>query len=132
MSSTLGARGREDWVDRTQAAALANKHPDTIRRAETRHQLTTRIGSNGSVLLNVGELVETGVIPASVLAPEVSAKDVANAHQVRAELENLRREHAALQGRYDAHQETIELLQSVIAGLKAHIADLRAMAGVDR
>lgn len=126
MSTTTRGHGRDEWIDRLQAATLAGRSTDTIRRAEPRHQLTTKTGPNNTVLYNLGELVDIGVIAASVLDPEVSAREVADAHQVRAELERLRQVHAELQGRYATHLETMDLLRAHVATQAAFIADLRA------
>lgn len=134
MSTTTTTRGhaRDEWVDRTQAATLAGRHIDTIRRAQRTHQLTTKTGPNNTTLYNLGELVDVGAIPVSILDPEVAAREVADAHQVRAELGRLRQAHAELVGRFATHQETTDLLRAYVATQAAYIADLRAAGEVAR
>lgn len=133
-TTTTATRGhtREDWVDRKQAAILAGCHVDTIRRAEDSHQLTKRTGPNGSVLLNVGELTGVGVVPLSVLDPEISAREVAAAVAVRTELEDLRRAHAELVGRYGEHETLVADLRAHLATQAAFIALLSARTDVAR
>ena len=132
MSTTTRGHARDEWLDRTQAATLAGRSTDTIRRAQTNHQLTTRTGPNNTTLYNLGDLVDIGVVPASILDPEVAARAVADAHQVRAELERLRQSHAELVGRFATHQETTDLLRAHVATQAAYIADLRAAGEVAR
>jgi hypothetical protein len=128
VSSPTPARGlnREQWLDRKTIAVLMGRDEDTVRRVQRENVLPTRSGPNNCVLLCLGDLIDLDRIPASVLDPQINAKDVADAILVRRELEDLRCQHAELLGRLGAHQDTLDLLRAHVATQNAFIADLRA------
>ncbi|NLE72462.1 MAG: hypothetical protein GX609_10320 [Actinomycetales bacterium] len=130
MAGTTLTRGldRDEWLDRPTLAKLMGKAEDTVRRIQREHQLPTRLGPNNCVLLRLGDFIDLGRIPTSVLDPQISAREVADAIALRAELEELRRAHAELLGRYAQHTELVADLRAHLATQAAYIADLRAAA----
>ncbi len=127
--ATLSVRGLDpdQWIDRKTAATLMDRDQDTVRRVQRENDLPTRIGPNNTTLLRLGDLIDLGRIPTSVLDPAVNVRDVADAIELRKQLDDLRREHAVLLGRLAAHQETVDLLRDHLATQTAFIADLRAV-----
>lgn len=110
MATVSLTRGldREQWLDRPTLARLIGRGEDTVRRDQRDHQLATRIGPNNCVLLRLGDFIDLGRIPASVLDPDISAREVADAMALRAQLEDLRRAHAELVGRHAQDADVIE------------------------
>ena len=134
MTTASLTRGldRDQWLDRPTLATLMRKGEDTVRRIQREEQLPTRLGPNNCVLLRLGDLIELGRIPAGVLDPEISAREVADAIALRAELENLRCAHAELQGRHAQHEEATADLRAHLATQATFIAALLGGAGVAR
>ena len=126
-TAPVGRLNRDQWIDRKAAATLMHRDEDTVRRVQRENDLPTHTGPNNSTLLRLGDLIDLGRIPVSVLDPEIAARDVADAIALRKELEELRREHAMLLGKLGAHQETVDLLRAHLATQSAFIADLRAV-----
>jgi hypothetical protein len=63
MSATAGTAAEgEQWISRADAAKLARRSEDTIKRAVADHNLETRPGLNGRVMLRVADLVRIGRI----------------------------------------------------------------------
>src|SRR5690606_32162283 len=96
MTTPTTGRDREEWIDRTTAATLAGCAVDTIRRDQRDHTLTVRTGPNGSTLLRLGDLIDIGRVPATVLDPVTTARQVAEAAGLRRELTDLQVAHAEL------------------------------------
>ena len=134
MATTTLTRGldRDQWLDRPTLATLMGKGEDTVRRIQRDHALPTRLGPNSCVLLRLGDFIDLGRIPAAVLDPQISAREVADAIALRAELEDLRRAHAELAGRYAQHTELVADLRAHLATQAAYIEDLRDAAAVTR
>ncbi|WP_199424615.1 hypothetical protein [Actinotalea solisilvae] len=134
MATATLTRGldRDQWLDRPTLATLMGKVEDTVRRIQRDENLPTRLGPNNCVLLRLGDLIDLGRIPAAVLDPEISAREVADAIALRAELEDLRRVHAELLGRHTEHEQLVTDLRAHLATQAAFIADLRATTAVAR
>jgi hypothetical protein len=123
MSNTVRGFDRDEWLTREDLAQLMGRNIDTVRRVQRENALRTQTGNNGATLLRVGDLIDLGRIPASVLDPEVSARDVADAIALRRELEQVRAERCELAGRLAGYEERVRELQ-------AHIATLNTLVGV--
>lgn len=134
MTTASLTRGldRDQWLDRPTLATLMGKGEDTVRRDQRDHQLPTRLGPNKCVLLRLGDFIDLGRIPASVLDPEISAREVADAIALRAELEDLRRAHAELLGREFGYEQAVADLRAHLATQAAFIAALTARTEVAR
>jgi len=127
MSTTTTARGLnpDQWIDRTETSKLAGCSVDTVKRHQKRHVLDTRTAPNGATTMRLGDLVDTQLVPSSVLDADISAREVAQAVHVRHDLGRLREEHAALQGRHQAQQDVESLLRAHIATLNDLVTALR-------
>jgi len=80
----------EDRISRKNAAALARKSEDTIRRAERKHRLSTQIDPDTKeVTYRVGDLVDLGLIRITDLAFAGSAQESAEVIKARRTITDL-------------------------------------------
>lgn len=125
LVTTTRGMDPDQWLDRKTVASLMGRDLDTVRRVQRENSLPTRTGPNNTTLLRLGDLIALNRIPASVLDPKISARDVADAIKARNELERLRAENALLRGKLAAGQETLDHFRAHLATQSEYIAVLR-------
>src|SRR5215218_3193814 len=59
---TATAAGAGEWISRADAAELAHRSEDAIKRDQKDHGLETRPGPNGKTMLRLADLVRIGRI----------------------------------------------------------------------
>lgn len=126
LSTTTRGLNRDEWLTRDEIAGLMGRTEDTVRRLQRENALRARSGENGKVLLRLGDLIDLGKISESVLDPQVSAREVAEAVAVRRELQDVREERCELAGRLAAYEERVSELLAHIATLNTLISVLRS------
>lgn len=130
-STTIRGLNRDEWLTRDEIAGLMGRTEDTVRRLQRDNALRTRSGENGKVLLRLGDLIDLGKISESVLDPQVSAREVADAVAVRRELQDVREERCELAGRLAGYEERVSELLAHIATLNTLVAVLKAQLAAE-
>lgn len=97
----------EDRITRKDAAALARKSEDTIRRAEKKHDLAVETDpGTGQVTYRVGDLVDLDLIRITDVAIAGTAAESAEVIKARAALSELQAAVAEQRGRL-AHADAL-------------------------
>ena len=99
-------RSTELWLPRADAATLARKSQDTIRRIVERHQLETRTDAAGRVLVNTADLVTLGHLRQEDLTAGASPVESVEVLRARETITALRVQVGELTGRL-AHADVL-------------------------
>ncbi|GAB3868137.1 hypothetical protein GCM10028801_43570 [Nocardioides maradonensis] len=116
----------EDRISRKDAAALARKSPDTIRRAEKRHQIEVRPDPlTGEATYRVADLLAHDLIKITDLGIAGTAAESAEVIKSRGTITDLRAEIAETQGRLVSSDAVIATLREQLASAERQLGSAR-------
>jgi hypothetical protein len=111
MSTTADAPAdAEQWISRADAAKLARCSEDTIKRDVRDHELETRPGPNGRVMLRVADLLGINRISPEDIPSGASAAGTAEVRRLQEQLANAQRELGEVRGRLATRDELVTVL----------------------
>jgi hypothetical protein len=126
----------EDWITRADMAALMNRHEDTVRRAERKHELETRKDDADRVLVCVADFLKLGLIRPQDLTLGATPAESAEVLRARETITALKAQVAELSGRLaesdvvrDTLREQLAVKDKQIAHQSTQLAQLTGIIG---
>jgi hypothetical protein len=98
-TATAPAVGAEEWISRADAAELARRSEDAIKRDQKDHGLEARSGPNGKTMLRLADLVRIGRIRPQDLPAGASPAETAELRRTQDQLVAVQRELGEARGR---------------------------------
>jgi hypothetical protein len=114
-TATAPAADAEAWISRADAAQLGRCSEATIKRLEGKHDLETRSGSNGQILLRLADLVRLGRIRPEDLPAGASPAGTAELRRTQEQLVAVQRELGEVRGRLAERDAVVATLTGQVS-----------------